>query len=609
GELMVRGTLRIYLGAAPGVGKTYAMLGEGRRRAGRGTDVVIGYVETHGRARTQEQVGDLEVVPRKEVDYRGATFTEMDTDAVLARRPEVVLVDELAHTNVPGSRHAKRWQDVNEILDAGIDVISTLNIQHLESLNDVLERITGVVQRETIPDDVVRRADQIELVDMAPEALRRRMAHGNIYAAEKVDAALAHYFRVGNLGALRELALLWMADRVDDELAAYRERYGISEPWETKERIVVALTGAPDSEQLLRRAARMAGRTHGELIGLHVRSADGSAHLRMTERLARLRTLLGELGGRYAEVSSADVAEALTAFARAENATQLVLGASRRSRVGEMLHGSVINRVIANAGRIDVHVIASHQGEEGPLPFPPRRGRLVQFPPRRRLSGWLLAALAVPLLTVALTPFRDSLALPGVLLLLLLGVVGVTVVGGAAPAILATAVAVLVADFYFTVPFHSLAMHHFADGVALAAFVAVAAVVSSLVDRLARRNLQMARAGAEAEALARLAGAVLPSSREALPDLVAELRRTFDLDAAAVLRPEAGGWAVVAAAGGPVPATPADAAFSAPLAEGTVLVLAGSTVGADDTRLLGAFVAQLRQAQERAALADRAASA
>ena len=607
---MARGTLRLYLGAAPGVGKTFAMLNEGRRRAARGTDVAVALVETHGRARTAEQIGDLEVVPRIRMEYRGTSFEEMDLDAVLARAPQVALVDELAHTNVPGGRHAKRWEDVEALLAAGIDVISTMNIQHLESLNDVVERITGVTQQETIPDGIVRRADQIELVDMTPEALRRRMAHGNIYAPEKVDAALAHYFRVGNLAALRELALLWMADRVDEELAAYRARYGISEPWETKERIVVALTAAPGSEQLLRRAARMAARTHGELIGLHVRVADGTTESRMTERLVRLRTLVDQLGGRYAAVTGADAAAALIAFARAENATQIILGASRRSWVRELTHGSVINRVIAGAGKIDVHVIASHQDDKAPLPPPARRHRLVSFPPRRRLAGWLMGAVAVPALTAGLTPFRDSLGLSGVLLVLLLAVVGVTVIGGAGPAVLATVMSGVLADYFFTVPYHSFNIDRLHEAVSLGAFVAVAAVVSTLVDRLARRGLQVARARAEAEALARLAGDVVPSSAEALPGLVAELRRTFDLDAAAVLRPDgAGGWTVVAAAGEPVPTRPDEAAFSAELAEGTVLLLAGEAVNADDTRLLQAFVAQLRLAQDRAALADRAASA
>ncbi len=242
---MARGLLRIYLGAAPGVGKTFAMLNEGRRRHDRGTDVVVGLVETHGRANTAAQVGDLEVVPRTQISYRGSEFEEMDVDAILARAPKQVLIDELAHTTVPGSRNEKRWQDVDEILDAGVDVISTLNIQHLESLNDVVERITGITQHETIPDAVVRAAEQVELVDMTPEALRRRMAHGNIYPAERVDAALANYFRPGNLGALRELALLWVADKVDESLQAYMEAHGIEGSWETRERVVVAITGAP----------------------------------------------------------------------------------------------------------------------------------------------------------------------------------------------------------------------------------------------------------------------------------------------------------------------------------------------------------------------------
>src|SRR5437868_7029017 len=267
---MARGSLRVYLGAAPGVGKTFAMLNEAGRRHARGTDVVVGFVETHGRPRTAEQIRELEVVPRKIIDYRGTQFEEMDVDAILRRKPKQVLVDELAHTNVPGSKNEKRWQDVEELLAAGIDVISTVNIQHLESVNDIVERITGVQQRETLPDEVVRKADQVELVDMTPEALRRRMAHGNIYKPEKVDAALANYFRPGNLAALRELALLWVADKVEDSLQSYMETHGITDAWETRERIVVALTGAPGGENVVRRGARMATRAKGDLLGVHI---------------------------------------------------------------------------------------------------------------------------------------------------------------------------------------------------------------------------------------------------------------------------------------------------------------------------------------------------
>ncbi len=330
------GTLRVYLGAAPGVGKTVAMLGEGRRRRDRGADVVVGYVETHGREFTAAQLDDLEVVPRRVLVHRDAKFEEMDLDAVIARAPKVVLVDELAHTNVPGSTHEKRWQDIETILDAGIDVISTVNIQHLESMNDVVERITGIRQLETVPDAFVRRADQIELVDMTPEALRRRLAHGNVYPSHKVDAALANYFRPGNLAALRELALLWVADRVEDGLRKYMTLHDIDHSWETRERVLVAITGAPGGDHVIRRAARMAGRSAGELFGVFVSASDGLAR-RAGPGLDAQRRLLDELGGRYLEVVGDDVAMALVGAARAERATQLVLGASRRSTVARAL--------------------------------------------------------------------------------------------------------------------------------------------------------------------------------------------------------------------------------------------------------------------------------
>jgi two-component system sensor histidine kinase KdpD len=307
---MARGTLRVYLGAAAGVGKTFAMLNEGRRRREYGEDVVVGFVETHGRAKTAAQIGDLEVVSRKQFDYRGSSFEEMDVDAVLARRPQVALVDELAHTNVPGSRNEKRWQDVEELLAVGINVISTLNIQHLESLNDVVEEITGVKQRETIPDEIVRRADELQLVDLTPVALRNRLARGDVYPAERIDTALANYFRPGNLSALRELALAWLADRVDEGLEEYRRRHGIEEPWETRERIMVALTGSPDGERLIRRAARIAERTKGELVAVHVIPQDGLA-APAAAVLDRQRELVDELGGSYHEVVGGDIGDAL----------------------------------------------------------------------------------------------------------------------------------------------------------------------------------------------------------------------------------------------------------------------------------------------------------
>ena len=326
------GQLRVYLGAAPGVGKTYKMLEEGHRRAARGTDVVIGYVECHGRRHTEARIGDLEVIGRQTVNYRGSAFTELDLDAILARRPEVALIDELAHTNVPGARNAKRWQDIQQLLAAGITVITTVNIQHLESLNDVVHQITGVPQRETVPDEIVRRAEQIELVDMTPEALRRRMAHGNIYQPERIDASLGNYFRVGNLTALRELALLWLADKVDDQLDRYRAEHNIQRTWEARERVVVALTGGPEGDTIIRRAARISARTKGaDLLAVHVARNDGLAGA-SPAHLARQRVLVESLGGTYHQVVGNDIPAALLDFARGVNATQLVLGASRRGR-------------------------------------------------------------------------------------------------------------------------------------------------------------------------------------------------------------------------------------------------------------------------------------
>ena len=251
------------------------MLGEAHRRLERGTDVVAAVVETHGRQKTAELIEGIEVVPPHHIDYRGTRFDELDVDAVIHRRPHVVLVDELAHTNAPGSRNPKRWQDIEEILDAGITVITTVNVQHLESLNDVVTQITGIEQQEKVPDEVVRAADQIELVDITPEALRRRLSHGNVYAPERIDAALSNYFRPGNLTALRELALLWLADQVDAALAKYRADKHITDTWETRERVVVAVTGGAESETLVRRAFRIASKSSAELMVVHVVRGDG----------------------------------------------------------------------------------------------------------------------------------------------------------------------------------------------------------------------------------------------------------------------------------------------------------------------------------------------
>jgi len=362
------GKFRIYLGSAAGVGKTCAMLDEGWRRHHRGADVVVGFVETHGRPHTAELIRDLPVVPRKVVDYRGTTFEEMDVDAVLARRPEVVLVDELAHTNVPGSGgHAKRWEDVLTLLDAGIAVISTVNIQHLESLADAVEAITGVQIRERVPDWVVRRADQLELIDSSADQLRRRMLHGNIYPADKVPQALTGFFKTENLVALRELALRFVADETEEELLRYLQDQHPGAVWETTERIMVAVTGAPGNEAVVRRAARMARRSKGDLLAVHVASVDGSGD---GASLSVVKRLVADVGGQWHDVSGDDPAQTVVSFAVDHQITQIVVGATRRSRWEEWHRGSVVRKVLrfaADAG-IDVHVIARRDVDDGDGP-------------------------------------------------------------------------------------------------------------------------------------------------------------------------------------------------------------------------------------------------
>ena len=365
------GRFRVYLGAAAGVGKTCAMLDEGWRRFQRGADVVVGFVETHKRTYTLQQIRDLPVVPRKQVEYRDAVWEEMDLDAVLERHPEVVLIDELAHTNVPGSgRHEKRWEDVLEILDAGIAVITTVNVQHLESLADAVERITGVAVRERVPDWVVRRADQIELIDSSADQLRRRMLHGNIYPKEKVPAALSGFFQPQNLVALRELSLRFVADETEEELLEYlRSRGAAGEVWDTTERILVAVTGAPGNAAVIRRAARIAARTKADLIALHVVSGDAEARSAST---AELEELVKAVGGRWETLESDNVAKAIFAFATDQQITQIVLGTSRLTRWQSMTRGSVIQQVLrmASENDIDVHVIARRDEQIGRLADP-----------------------------------------------------------------------------------------------------------------------------------------------------------------------------------------------------------------------------------------------
>jgi two-component system sensor histidine kinase KdpD len=347
------GPLRVYLGAAPGVGKTYAMLGEGRRRRERGTDVVVGVVHTYGRPATIEMLEGLEILPPRTIPYRGRDFEEMDVEALIARAPEVALIDELAHTNVPGSRRAKRWEDVVDVLAAGIEVITTVNAQHLASLNDVVANVTGIRQQETVPDWLLDLADQVELVDMSPHALRRRMLHGNIYPeSRKAETALQRFFTTENLTALRELALMRVADQVDEDLLRRWSKEGIPE---TRERILVCVSRPGVSEALIRRGSRIAQRTRGDLLVIHViegKERPGTAWSEGTSRLVR------ELGGEFEVVEADDAVETVLSYAYQQRVTQIVVGESLRSKWKELVGGSFVNRLIRAAKNIDVHVMA-----------------------------------------------------------------------------------------------------------------------------------------------------------------------------------------------------------------------------------------------------------
>jgi two-component system sensor histidine kinase KdpD len=588
------------------VGKTYAMLAEGRRRAERGTDVVVGYVETHDRPRTAALLDGLETVPRRRVEYRGSEFTELDVDAVLARAPRVALIDELAHTNVPGCANGKRWQDVERLLEAGIDVVSTVNVQHLESLNDVVEEITGVAQRETVPDEVVRGAGQVELVDMAPEALRRRMAHGNVYAPGKVDAALSNYFRVGNLTALRELALLWLAGEVDDQLGRYRADHGIAGTWEARERVVVALTGGPEGETLIRRAARIAARSKGaDLLAVHVTRNDGLTGARPAEP-ARQREIVEGLGGTYHQVVGDDVPRALIEFARAVNATQLVLGVSRRRPAAQLLRPGIGVTTTALSGSIDVHMVTHAQARQG-IRRPTRASGLSLG---RRLGAFAVSAAGLPLLTLALVGVRDDVTLPSDILFFLAAVVGVALLGGLWPALFTAVAGFLLLNWFFTPPYHRWSIAEGGNLFALAVFVLVGAAVSAVVDRAARRSREAAELGTEAEVLFTLAGNVL-RGEHALDVLLSRLRETFGLDAVTLLEraDDPARWRIVATAGGRPCTSPDEGDTELPVGDDLSLALRGRTLPAGDRRILQAFAAQAAAAlrhQRLRAEAERA---
>ncbi|SJN11556.1 Osmosensitive K+ channel histidine kinase KdpD [Leucobacter sp. 7(1)] len=593
--MTTRGRLRVLLGAAPGVGKTYAMLEEGHRLRDAGGDVVIAIVETHGRAATAEVARGLPEIPRHSLVHRGVTLDEMDLDAVLARHPELALVDELAHTNAAGSRNEKRWQDVAELLDAGIDVLSTLNIQHIASVNDVVEQITGVPQRETVPDRFLREADQIEVIDLAPQALRDRLAGGVVYPAERIDAALSNYFRLGNLTALRELALLWLADEVDQALTSYRSEHGIDRTWEARERVVVALTGGLEGETLLRRGARIAARAAGgALVAVHVTSPDG---LRSDNpaALAQQRALTEQLGGSYHQVLGSDVPASLVEFARSHNATQLVLGASRRGRLAAAVTGPGIGAsVIRESGDIDVHIVP-HAAAAGGTRALPRLGGGLTI--RRRLAGLAIALVGGPLLTWLLYALRSPESITGDVLSYQLLVVVVALVGGLWPALFAAVLSGITLDFLFIAPLFTVTITDPLHVVALLLYMTIAALVSYVVDRAARTARAARRAAAESELIQTAAGSVLRGDN-AVQALVDRVREAFGLRGARLTE----NGTEVAVSG----ECSGAAAARHPVGTHAELALYGTDLPAAAQRLLAVLIAQLDVALEHQHLADTA---
>ncbi|GAA4734588.1 sensor histidine kinase KdpD [Amnibacterium soli] len=593
---MARGRLLVFLGAAPGVGKTYAMLEEAHRLLGQGRDVVSAVVLDHGRTATAALTQGIETVPPRVVQHGGIRLEEMDLAAVLARRPQVALVDELAHTNAPGSEHAKRWEDIDALIDAGVDVLSTVNIQHIASLNDVVERITGIPQRETIPDQVLRHADRIELVDLAPQALRDRLTAGQVYPTTRIDAALSNYFRLGNLTALRELALLWLADEVDSALQRYRAEHGIATAWEARERVVVALTGGLEGETLLRRGARIAARSGGgELLAVHVTSEDGLAAPNPAA-LAAQRVLVEQLGGTYHQIVGEDIPTALIGFARAVHASQLVIGVSRRSRLAALLTGAgTSSRVIRTSGDIDVHMVNHGAAGNRSTLLPKGRGALSA---KRRLLGFALALVGGPLLTLVLSSTRSTESLTAEALGYQLLVILVALVGGAWPAAFAAVLSGLTLDFLFAEPLFTFTIARPSHFVALLLYLANALLVSFVVDRAARLTRVARRSASESEVLTTIAGGVI-SGTDAVQSLLERVREAFNMRTVRlIVRGQVVEEHGEAASDGPV--------IDVPVGDGTALQLVGRTIDASDRRILDVVSAQLAVALEQRSLTDTA---
>jgi two-component system sensor histidine kinase KdpD len=526
-----RGKLIVFFGAAPGVGKTYAMLEAARTERDLKRDVVIGVVETHGRYDTCALVIGLELIPRRKVDHRGVTLEEFDLDAALARKPGLILMDELAHTNAEGSRHAKRWQDVEELLDAGIDVYTTLNVQHIESLNDVVAQVTGVVVRETVPDRVLEEATEVRLIDLPPDELLERMTEGKVYVPEKAERAVENFFRKGNLIALRELALRSTAERVDEQMRTYRTAHGIKGVWATAERVLVCVSPSPSSARLVRAARRMAASLHAPCIATYVETP---AALRMSDadrhRLAENLRLAEQLGAEAVTLKGERAAEETVNYARTRNVTKIVLGKPTHPRWRDLIRTSFLEEIVRSSGGIDVYVISGDEAEPVRTPAPRRATRI------RPLSYAASAATAIGATLVAWILFgRRQLA--DVVMVYLLGIILVSLRFGYGPSVCAAVLSVLMLDFFFVPPYLSFSVADFQHVVTFAVMFVVAVVISNLTQRV---RLQADAARYRERRTATLYGmsrelAATPATRNLAGVAVAHVHEVFEAKVALLL--------------------------------------------------------------------------
>ena len=472
-----RGKLKLFFGACPGVGKTYAMLEAARQRKKEGVDVVVGLVETHGRAETAALLEGLDVLPRRTVDYKGVTLQEFDLEAALKRRPALILVDELAHTNAPGSRHAKRWQDVDDLLEAGIDVYTALNVQHWESLNDVVAQITGVIVQEKVPDTFLESAHDIELVDLPPEELLQRLKEGKVYRPAQAGQAADHFFQPGNLIALRELALRHMAERVDAQMRAFKESHAIDAVWPVSDCILVGVTASPLSARLIRATSRLATRMRAPWTAVHVETPSVDTHAGDRARIVEHLRLAEKLGADTVTLSGSEVTDEILTYARSCNVTKIVMGKPAQPRWRERLFGSVVNDMARRCGDIDLYVISGVGGE-----FRARRPDPVDVPTPWAGMAWAVAMVAVcTLLSWAL--FR-KLELTNLVMLYLLGVTWIAYRFGRLPSLCASVLSVLAFDFFFVPPYFTFAVSDTQYLVTFAVMLTVGIVISTLTSRL-----------------------------------------------------------------------------------------------------------------------------